>query len=331
MSSRDDSKSSKSFTLKLPGYKRPKLELWKHIDPNNMDTLLRCFEIDDYDEFMRRLDTNNIKVDKSVKLEQYKLFVNLFSKLQNLNLNDKRDLILIDLFYYLIEFALANAFNKEQINILISITHRTHELACESSFGNLDETFTYFKNFLVLYAVHRPPFSLNLLTPKQVELVLNYFLDTYFNQFKFFKFVYTPAVRLNLKFEYSNAAVAAAATLLGETGLAETAESEFKELDLADSMMNEDEERLIESRMTSTNINNTNNSGQGGAEKSAHELKEFVKKYLGQQVDKAKKDILTEGGELDVAQAGGKLPARKGSSKTNKTPTTNTTTSNKKK
>jgi hypothetical protein len=316
MSSRDESKSSQSFTLKLPENKKPKLELWKHIDPNNMDTLLRCFEIDDYDEFMKRLETSNIKVDKRVKLERYKLFSNLLSKLLNLNLNDKRDLILIDQYYYLIEFALANSFTKEQINVLISITQRTHELACDTSFGNLDETFAFFRNFIVLYAVHRPPFSLKFFTPTQIELVLNYFMDTYFNQFKFFKYVYTPAVRLNLKFDYSNTFT----PVLIDNGLTETAESEFKELDLADSMLNEDEER-VESQLTSTNNN--------AQDKTTQELREFVKKYLSQQVDKAKKDILADN-EVDAAQVG-KQAVRKGSSKTNKTQTTNTTMSNKKK
>jgi hypothetical protein len=295
-----DSKSAQSFTLKLPAFKRPKLELWQLIDPNNMDTLLRCFQIDDYDEFMKRLDASNIKIDNSLKLERYALFVNLLSHILDLDRSDKRDLILIDQFYYLVEFGLANAFNKEQINSLMSILHRTHSLACDSSFGNLTETFTYFRQFLVLYTVHRPPFSLGFFSPREVEIILDYVLDTYFNQFKFFKYVYTPAVRLNMRFEYTNQE-------LLPSDVTDAGEAEFKELDMAESMINEDEEERVsglQSRLT-------------GDDKSANELKQFVRKYLGAQLDKAKKDILTESVDLDASLQtdGGKLSSRKTSAK----------------
>ena len=40
-------------------------------------------------------------------------------------------------------------FKKEQISALISVLKRTHDLAMSTSFGNLDETFDYFKNLIL--------------------------------------------------------------------------------------------------------------------------------------------------------------------------------------
>lgn len=284
-------KDNRTFTINLPAYKKAKLELWRHIDPNNMETLLRCFEIDHYDEFLKRLDEANVKLDYNP--DRYSLFSRQIAQLLNLSLEDPRHAILIDQYYYLIEFALTNKFNKEQINILLSIAIRVHDLAVDSSFGNLDQTIDFFKQSLLVYAVYRPPFSLSFFTPHQIELVVNYFLDTYFNQFKFYKYVFTPAVRLNLKLDYPNLQVLEQATV---NQIGDDDDYLDKEIEYAESMANEDQ-RGLDSRQT------------GEDEKGFQELREFVKKYLSQQVDKTKKEILIEN-EMAIREQATKSAAR---------------------
>jgi hypothetical protein len=288
-----DAKNSE-FQIKLPVYRRPKLELWREIDPNNSDTLLGCFEIDDYEEFFHRLETNNIKLDhnvtNNVKPDRYHLFKNLISKLLKLNLSNRKDLILIDQYYYLTEFSLNKKFNKEQINILLSIARRTHDLAIESSFGNLDQTFDYFKNSLLIYAVHRPPFSLNFFSPKQIELILNYFLDTYFNQFKFYKYVFTRAVRLNLEFEYKNLEkdIRREENDSNQVGL--LLENELEALNSGDNNNNNNNLTDRNESRLSPILDDESNSNV----EQMNELKEFVKKYLNEKMIQVKKDILVE-------------------------------------
>ena len=82
----------------------------------------------------------------------------------NWSLDNKKSRILIDKYFYLFKFSLENLFNKEQISCLLTIAKKTHDLAVDTSFGNLDETFDYFKKSLLIHAVHRPPFSLQLFT-----------------------------------------------------------------------------------------------------------------------------------------------------------------------
>lgn len=299
------------FSIKLPEYKKAKVEIWKYINPNDLETLLGCFEIDDYKEFLTRLEKSNIKIkpdDYKRKLDQYALFSRLLAKQMNLNLTNKKDLIQIDQFYYLIKYALSNGFGKEQISALISVAKRTHEIAVETAFGNLDQSFDYFKNLLLCYAVHRPPFSINLFSPVQVENIVNYFLDSYFKQFKFYKYVYSPAVLLDLKLKYTN-------------------QPEVLNLDLNEPQANElnldlDEAR-VESRVTNQ-LSAVSEQRQQQVQSDNKELKEFIKAYLNQHLDKMKEDLLNDDffKSTDLLSPKGK-PAQRPKSRTssgNKTP-----------
>jgi len=218
----NEEKRGHSFSIKLPQYHKARVELWRYLNPNNLDALLGCFEIDDYDEFLKSLtksEANSLAWLKQTNLnkissqngqkedkgnEQYKIFARLISTQMNLNLKDKKDSILVDKYFYLIRFALGNGFGKEQIGALITIIKRTHDVACETSFGNLEQTFDFFKNLLLVYCVHRPPFSLNIFSPKQAQLTIDYVYNAYFKSFKFYKYVFSPEMFLDLSMSYTN-------------------------------------------------------------------------------------------------------------------------------
>lgn len=276
-------KKSNYFSLKLPEYHKARVELWRHLNPNNMDTLLACFEIDDWDEFLSSLNQNEAKSLKEInsqkiaskgKDQQFNIFSRLISTQLNLDLNDSKDLILIDKYYYLIKFGLANSFNKVQINALISIIKRTHELAIETSFGNLDETFDYFKNLVVAYCVHEPPHSLSVFTPKQIELIADYFMNSYFKSFKFYKYVYAPAIFLDINFQYTNLPKKVAEPeLLANPSISEI---NLNESNLESKLSELNEEKLDESS------------------KDTDELREFVKSFLMLKLDRLKPEIISD-------------------------------------
>ena len=135
------------FSVKLPEYRKPKLELWSFMPLNDLDTLLTCF---DSSEFLTSADNK-----RKTNLSQYQMFTELISQQLDMSPELKKDQILIDKYYYIVLFGLNSGLSKEQINCLLLIVKRTHELAIETSFGNLDETFDYFKKLLVLNSVHR--------------------------------------------------------------------------------------------------------------------------------------------------------------------------------
>lgn len=102
----------------------------------------------------------------------------------------------------------------------------------ETPFGNLDQTFSYFKDLLLCHAVNvsdkcvqiyervvlhvcinvlflrfrysvlsninqffqRPPHSIELFTPDEIRKITEYTVNTYFRHFKMYKYAFTPLV-----------------------------------------------------------------------------------------------------------------------------------------
>lgn len=280
--------NNKNGQINLPKYHKAKVHLWKYLNPNNLDSLLACFDIDDYDEFIEQLSPheqklinnfselkyNGGKIDRS---DQFKIFSRLLSFILNLNFNDKKDRILIERYYYLIKFALSLSFSKEKISALIILSKHLHDIALETSFGNLDETFDYFKNLLLCYSVHRPPHSLKIFTPKEVDAIIDYVLKSYFNQFKLYKFIYTPALKLELKFDYKNL----------PKDVVETPKSSIKN---EIQMDNHEEITRAESK------SELDENEREKTKSPTHELKEFIKLYLNEKLEKMKSDLNGDSG-----------------------------------
>ncbi|KAL3856756.1 hypothetical protein ACJMK2_011477 [Sinanodonta woodiana] len=110
--------------------------------------------------------------------------------------------IVMDLYYYTLQFARDNAFSKEQTSTLFSIIKKTHEVCIETPFGNIDQTFNYFKELVLCHAVNRPPHSIELFTADHVRMITEYTVNTYFRHFKMYKYAFTPLVRLDLTLSY---------------------------------------------------------------------------------------------------------------------------------
>ena len=71
-------------------------------------------------------------------------------------------------------------YSEEQTSAVFSIVKRTHEKAVETPFGNLDDTFAYFKELLARHSVKRPPFCVYLFPVQEVVAITEYVVDTYF-------------------------------------------------------------------------------------------------------------------------------------------------------
>ena len=248
------------YSIKLPEYRKAKLELWKFLNLNELKALLGCFESQEHGQ-----------------KTEYKRFKALLTQQLQLNEADKKDQILMDKYYYLVKYGLANGFNQEQISCLLSIIKRTHELAVETSFGNLDETYDYFKSLLLVNAVHRPPYSLHLFNIKQVEQISEYMFDTYFKLFKCYKYVFSSAVRLDLKFKYSHLPHGAGDDLVE---VSQVGSKEFMSEDLCTSAPAQSGDEA--------------KSDTQAAHQEQAELKEFIRNYLGDKLNKMKQELAEE-------------------------------------
>jgi hypothetical protein len=242
----------------LPKYKQSKIELWKYLSPNDIEQLLKSFK--NTEEVIKNRDYEHCKI--------------LFQSKFKLGWT-RQDFILIDKYYFLIKFCAQNDFNKEQISALIFTLTKLHELMKSTAYGNLEQCYQYVKQMIILYSVHHPPFSLKLFSPEEAKLVLDYFVNTYLKHFKLYKLVYTPAIKLDLKFKYSNL-------------IEEEKQSEI--------------DRHSQISRNQQNEENIEEMKEEEGEEKSHkivDLKEFVKHYLTQKVDKVKENITNEMKEQD--------------------------------
>jgi len=109
-------------------------------------------------------------------------------------------------------------------------------------------------------------------------LVFDYIFNSYFKQFKFYKYVFSDAIKLNVKFQYTN-----------KTEIAQEATDRLSELNLEserDANIKMDEPDQAEQEAVAAQ--------KAKETQEKNELREFIRNYLGNQLDKMKKEITNE-------------------------------------
>ena len=162
-----------------PEPKKPKLCIWCDLNVYNTDKILKC--------------SNNTEVRKC---------------LQDIFCLDSssRNEILLDLYTHAIIFAKLQNFSKEQLSAYFSILKQTHEVCVATPFGNVEQCFSFFRELVLTHSVHRPPWSLEIFSPAQVETITTHVINTYFRHYKLYKYAFTPKVRLDLSLQYEGLA-----------------------------------------------------------------------------------------------------------------------------
>ncbi|KAK3580792.1 hypothetical protein CHS0354_025131 [Potamilus streckersoni] len=199
--------------------------------------------------------------------------------------------IVMDLYYYTLQFARDNDFSKEQTSTFFSIIKKTHEVCIETPFGNVDQTFNYFKELVLCHAVNRPPHSIELFTADHVRMITEYTVNTYFRHFKMYKYAFTPLVRLDLTLSY--------------VGIPETPPpSEADELDAG--------LEAEQGEVTGENETQAEKPTEPEESPERKELRTMIQTYLTEEVKKIKasvdshlkstEDLLNK--KLDIAEGG---------------------------
>ena len=85
----------------------------------------------------------------------FRILSNLFGlyhgdSMESANMKDE---IILDLYYYTIQYCIDNNFSKEQTSAFFSIIKQTHAVCVETPFGNVQQTFKYFRDMLLCHAV----------------------------------------------------------------------------------------------------------------------------------------------------------------------------------
>ncbi|CAH1802161.1 unnamed protein product [Owenia fusiformis] len=179
--------------------------------------------------------------------------------------------ILVDLYFYTIQFSRENKFSKEQTSAFFSIVKKLHEICTETPFGNVDHCFRYFREAILRHAVKRPPFSIELFSPDEVRVISDYVMNTYFRHFKMYKYVFTPLVRLDLSMSYVGVPVTPSPS---EAGDAEDQTADTEGQDAAEDKEGADTEGEKEEEKEES--------------PAAKELRQLIHKHLSEELKKLK-------------------------------------------
>ncbi|XP_074518811.1 cilia- and flagella-associated protein 119 isoform X2 [Halichoeres trimaculatus] len=111
---------------------------------------------------------------------------------------------LLALYVHTVLFSREKNFNKEQTSALLSIIKSVHEANTETPLNNIEECFTYCKELLFCHSIRRPPFSINLFSPEEADLIIKHIYNGYIRHYKVYKYIFTPQVKLDLYLTYSD-------------------------------------------------------------------------------------------------------------------------------
>ena len=114
----------------------------------------------------------------------------------------KRNLITRDLFYYTVLFARKQGLTVEQLSALFTITKVIHKLCISTPYDNTRSCFNLLQEMMICHSVHRPPYSVQLYSLDQVKQITDYILQSYFKNFKLYKYAFTKRVLMDLKIKY---------------------------------------------------------------------------------------------------------------------------------
>lgn len=94
---------------------------------------------------------------------------------------DERKAIEVDLYVMALKFSLAVHMEDDQLSTLLSLVKVVHEESVASRL-TMEASFGFFKHYLLVHTVQRPPFSVGLYSVKLMSAIIDWMLETYYRQ-----------------------------------------------------------------------------------------------------------------------------------------------------
>ncbi|XP_053883612.1 cilia- and flagella-associated protein 119 isoform X4 [Malaclemys terrapin pileata] len=115
--------------LKQPQCHEARICMWKYLDIHSMDL-----------------------IDKAQTTDELKRVLAELFQLQGWD-SDPRAAILLDLYFYTVQFSREHSFTREQSSAFFAIVKDTHEACVETPLPNVEECYRYFTELLFCHAV----------------------------------------------------------------------------------------------------------------------------------------------------------------------------------
>jgi hypothetical protein len=106
--------------------------------------------------------------------------------------------VLLDFYCENVEICLENNLSAEKISTFFSIMNEVHLQSMDPNVTLVD-SFGRFTKLIVNHSVHRPPFSIEIFTQFDVQLLSKYVHNTYYRHYKMYQYVFCPKQVANVE------------------------------------------------------------------------------------------------------------------------------------
>lgn len=111
---------------------------------------------------------------------------------------NKRNAILIDLYFNCLAFADEKSFTSEKTATFLAIVKTTHQRAIDEMM-TVERSFAFFRTLVLQNSVQRPPYSLGIYNFKEMSEITEYMLGSYYRHYKLYQYAFTHLVKLDIE------------------------------------------------------------------------------------------------------------------------------------
>ncbi|UPR02499.1 hypothetical protein HOP50_10g58250 [Chloropicon primus] len=102
---------------------------------------------------------------------------------------DSKVSILLDFYSFLVNFSRQNNFTVEKASCFLNVAKRVHDSSVDQVL-TVENSLSLLKDLLLKHSVHRPPYSVGVFTLKELQLITEYMIETYYKHYNLYQFVY---------------------------------------------------------------------------------------------------------------------------------------------
>ena len=120
----------------------------------------------------------------------------------NVITNPERVNIVLDLYYYTLQFGIEQAFTFDKLSALFSIMKATF-LESMAQFLPAKAAFNYFRDLLLQHSVQRPPYSVGLFALQDVTAITEFASRSFFRHYMLYKYCFTKKTEMTFSSIYT--------------------------------------------------------------------------------------------------------------------------------
>lgn len=142
-----------------------------------------------------------IRTDQIQELQNKKLMEEekkVIAEIFNLNLHSGKESILVDFYMNIYQFCLKNKFTLEKISTFLSIMYFIFNYSVMNKKIIKEKSMSIFIDIMDFHSLNRPPYSFEIFTKKERDLLIKYVNDTFFRNYTLFENIFKYNINIYL-------------------------------------------------------------------------------------------------------------------------------------